>query len=81
MCALWPPVPDYPCAQVMPLMNMRKLIVKIYEALCCEFYAVSSSSRMRCALSGHRTHSHSLARTHTHAHKSSVDDNGVMVYE
>ena len=46
MRALFPPVNDYPCAQAMPLSNLKKLIAKIYESVCCEFY-VESNVRMR----------------------------------
>merc|ERR1711871_286002 len=37
--ALWPPVPDYPCEKPMKISSMNKLVSKIYEQLCSEFYA------------------------------------------
>ena len=39
---LFPPVADFPVAKAMPLMNFKKLVPKVYEAVVCEFYNQSS---------------------------------------
>lgn len=43
--ALYPPVVEFPCEAYMKLNSMNKLVAKIYEAYCCEFFDAQSTKR------------------------------------
>lgn len=45
--ALYPPVAEFPCEAYMKLSSMNKLVAKIYEAYCCEFFQQDSHASKR----------------------------------